>query len=162
MLHDQARAYLDALPADRREALIALCDPLRAHVPAGCEEGMQYGMLAWYQPHSLYHWGYHCDPKQPLPLVMVGNQKGHMAVHLFCLYVNQQGQDQLTADFAAAGKKIDMGKACLRFKKLEDLDLPSLGRAIARISLADFVARYESHLPAKERARRARQSKALS
>ena len=89
-----------------------------AHLPEGYEEMMQYGMIGYVVPHSLYPAGYHCDPKQPLPFAHLGSQKNHMALYLMCVYLDSPIADWFRSAWAASGKKLDMGKACVRFKKL--------------------------------------------
>lgn len=112
---------------------------------------MQYGMIGYYVPHSRYPAGYHCDPKQPLPFVHIGNQKNHMAIYLFCAYGNPAAEAALRDGFAAAGKKLDMGKSCIRFRKVEDLALEPILKVIAGLTVDTFVSRYEAALPASKR-----------
>ena len=80
------KEYLASLPEERRAAISAVRDVIRKHLPEGYEEGMQYGMIGYYVPHSIFPAGYHCDPKQPLPYASLGSQKHHMAIYLMCVY----------------------------------------------------------------------------
>jgi hypothetical protein len=145
-------AYLEGLPADRRAAISAVRDVIRANLDRHYEEGIQYGMIGYYVPHSVYPAGYHTDPKQPLPFAALASQKNHMALYLMGVYCGcAEGADGETADmkwfrdaWARTGKKLDMGKACLRFKKLENLALDVVGEAIRRIPAKTYVARYEA------------------
>lgn len=146
--------YLAALPPDRRAALEAVRAVVNANVPDGVEEGLQYGMIGWYIPHARYPHGYHCDPKQPLPFVGLGSQKAHMAVYLFCAYVDEERAQQLRSAAAERGCKLDMGKSCVRFKKVEELPLDLIGEAIRGAS--DFVERYEAGLPESVKKKRAK------
>src|SRR5262245_60629855 len=84
--------YLASLPDDRRAALSAVRDVILKNLDEDYEEGMQYGMIGYYVPHRVYPAGYHCDPKQPLPFVALGSQKNHMAIHMMCLYMNDERQ----------------------------------------------------------------------
>jgi uncharacterized protein YdhG (YjbR/CyaY superfamily) len=145
-------AYLAAVPEDRRTALEAVRAEINRNLPEGVEEGIQYGMIGWFYPHARYPHGYHCDPAQPLPFASLASQKAHMAVYLFCAYVDGDSAAWLRAEAAARGCKLDMGKSCVRFKKLTDLPLDLIGEAVARSS--DFVARYEAALPAPVIAKR--------
>ncbi|MDP2316807.1 MAG: DUF1801 domain-containing protein [Pseudomonadota bacterium] len=145
-------AYLAGLPADRREALEAVRAEVNRNLPEGVVEGMQYGMIGWYVPHSRYPHGYHCDPKQPLPFASLASQKAHMAVYLFCAYVDGDSAAWIQAEAARRGCKLDMGKSCVRFKKLSDLPLDLIGQAIARSS--NFVEKYEAALPPSVRKKR--------
>jgi hypothetical protein len=146
--------YLDSLPEERRRALSALRETILANLDADVEEGMQYGMIGYYVPHRIYPAGYHCDPKQPLPFAGIASQKNHMSLYLGCVYEGD-GEGEAAAElawlreaWAKAGKKLDMGKACVRFKKLEDLPLEVIAALLRRVTAAVFVERYE-----KERAR---------
>jgi len=138
--------YLASLPEDRRAALSTVRDVIRTHLPEGYEEGMQYGMISYFVPHSLYPAGYHCDPKQPLPFASLASQKNHMAIYLMGLFGDESAKAQFRQAWEEAGKKLDMGKSCIRFKRAEDLALEVLGAAIARMPVADHVARYEALL----------------
>lgn len=145
-------AYLANLPEARRVAIEAVIATIRKSVPKGIEEGIQYGMIGYYVPHSRYPNGYHCDPNEPLPFISLASQKSHMAIYMFCLYLQSEWKEQFVAEYLASpehiasGKKLDMGASCVRFKKLEDLPLRVIGQAIKRIKLKDFIAAYESSI----------------
>lgn len=142
------KEYLAALPADRREAMQKVRETILANLDSGYEEGIQYGMIGYYVPHRVFPAGYHCDPKQPLPFAALGSMKNHMAVHLMCIYGHEEHQEWLRHAWAKTGKRLDMGKGCLRFKKLEDLALGVLGEAIRRVPAAKFIAHYTEALSA--------------
>jgi len=160
-------AYLASLPADRLEALTTLRKLLRGHLDHKYAEGMAYGMIWWSVPHSLYPAGYHCKPEQPLPFLGLASQKGHMSLHLFGLYCDQvDGKPgALLRWFEDAwkksGKKLDMGKACLRFKKLDDLALDVLAELLRRMPCDDFVALYERSFGSARPAKKASASKTV-
>src|SRR5207244_11789327 len=113
--------YLAGLPEDRREALEAVRQVLLENLDKDYEEGMQYGMIGYYVPHRVYPAGYHCDPKQPLPFAGLGSQKNHMALYLMCIYGSETLQQWFREAYLATGKKLDMGKACVRIKWLEHI-----------------------------------------
>lgn len=138
--------YLAELPEDRRQALSAVRETILHHLPEGFEEGMQYGMIGYYVPHRLYPAGYHCNPKEPLPFASLASQKNYMSLYLGCVYGSEAEATWFRDAYLATGKKLDMGKSCVRFKSLEDLPLDVVGQAVARTSLAKFIARYESVL----------------
>ncbi len=140
------KAYLASLPADRRAALEAVRKVMLANLDKDYAEGMQYGMIGYYVPHSVFPAGYHCDPKQPLPFAGLGSQKSHMSLHLMCMYLDTEQGARFRKEWLASGKKLDMGKACVRFKKLDDLPLDVIGKAIARVPAKAYIARYESIL----------------
>ena len=137
-------AYLAELPVDRREALQAVRATILKNLPAGYEEGMQYGMIGYFVPHRVYPPGYHCDPKQPVPFASLGAQKNHMAIYLMCIYSDPEHEKWFRDAWRKTGKKLDMGKSCVRFKKLQDLSLPLIGQAIRRVPVKRFIERYES------------------
>jgi hypothetical protein len=140
--------YLASLPPDRRTAIQAVREVILKNLDDKYVEGMQYGMIGYFVPHSVYPAGYHCDPKQPLPFAGLASQKNHMAVYLMCIYGGAEHEKWLRVEWARTGKKLDMGKSCIRFKKLDDLPLDLIGRAIARVPAKKFIANYESQLAA--------------
>lgn len=143
--------YLASLPDDRRAIVSEVRDAINTRLPEGYEEGMQYGMIGWYVPHSIFPSGYHCDPKQPVPFAGLANQKNHIGIYLFCLYVNENHLAWFTEAFAKTGKKLDMGKSCIRFKKLEDFALDVVAESISRVSVDEFLGHYCSFFPPKEK-----------
>lgn len=136
--------YLAELPEDRREALQKVRKTIRQNLPKGFSEVMQYGMIGYVVPHKLYPAGYHCDPKQPLPYAALASQKNYMALYLMSLYQSPELLQWFTAAYKAAGKKLDMGKSCIRFRKVEDLALEVIGEAFARVTVADYIDGYEA------------------
>jgi hypothetical protein len=145
--------YLAELPPDRRAAISAVRDVILKNLDRDYEEGMQYGMIGYYIPHRVYPAGYHCDPKQPLPFAGLASQKSHMSLYLMGLYigiVDGKPGNEHTAWFQDAwkktGKKLDMGKACVRFKKLDDVPLAVVGESIRRIPAKSYIKNYEAVL----------------
>jgi hypothetical protein len=110
------------------------------NLPDGFEEGMQYGMISYVVPLERYPDTYN---GQALAVASLANQKRHMAIYLMGVYGDEGSQDWLRERWAATGKKLDMGKSCLRFRKLDDLALDVVGEAIARTSVDEFIAMYE-------------------
>ncbi|MBI5432782.1 MAG: DUF1801 domain-containing protein [Planctomycetes bacterium] len=152
--------YLKSLPADRRAAVQAVREVILANLDSDYAEGMQYGMIGYYVPLARYPEGYHCTPKMPLPFAAVASQKNYFSIYLMGLYCGGAdgdggagGADGETADarwfreaWTRTGKKLDMGKACVRFKKLEDVPLEVVGEAIRRLPAKEYIARYEAGL----------------
>lgn len=146
--------YIASLPEDRRAAVEAVRRVILKNLDKDYEEGMQYGMIGYSVPHRVYPAGYHCDPKQPLPFAGLASQKGHMSLYLMGLYCGCGfAGDDITEDskwfrsaWTKAGKKLDMGKACVRFRKLEDVPLDVVGEAIRRIPPKVYIDRYEAEL----------------
>jgi hypothetical protein len=138
--------YLAELPADRRAAVEAVRGVILKNLDKDFEEGMSYGMIGYYVPHRIYPAGYHCDPKQPLPYAGLASQKNHLAIYLMCVYSSTKNAEWFRKEWAKSGKKLDMGKSCIRFKKVEDLALDVVGKAIARVSAKDFIKNVEAVL----------------
>jgi len=138
--------YLNSLPEDRRAAIRAVRDVILKNLDSSYEEGMQYGMIGYYVPHRVYPKGYHADPKQPLPFAALASQKNYMSLYLMSVYcgcVDDSPGNQHAQWFRDAwektGKKLDMGKACIRFKKIDDLPLDLIGEAIRRVPASMYV-----------------------
>lgn len=138
--------YLAELPPDRREAIGALRAVISKNLPKGYEEGMQWGMPSYFVPHSACPAGYHCQPDQPLPFVGLASQKNHMAFYGFCIYTDDALRNRFVEDWKKTGKKLDMGKSCVRFKKLEDVPLKVIGDAVKRVPMKKFIKQYEAQL----------------
>ena len=134
--------YLSGLPAERRAALEAVRRVLLDNLDKDYEEGMQYGMIGYYVPHRVFPAGYHCDPKQPLPFAGLAAQKNHMALYLMCVYGHGPLAEWFREAWEKTGKKLDMGKACIRFKKVEDLALDVIGAAVQRVPVKKYVDSY--------------------
>lgn len=147
-------AYLDTLDADRRALVEAVRRAVNENLDPAFREGMQYGMPAWFLPHDAYPHGYHCDPKQPLPFASVASQKKHVGIYLFCVYADLEAKQQFMDEWKASGCRLDMGAACVRVRKLEEVPLDVLGAAIGRMTAERFVAAYEAALPAAEKKKR--------
>ena len=139
-------AYLKSLPDDRRKALQAIRKVVNDNLDPKVKEAMAYGMPGWVVPLSVYPDGYHCAKDTPLPFASLASQKNHMALYLFCVYSVPGEAERLAEEWKAAGKKLDMGKSCLRFKKLEDVPLEVIGKAVKRMTLKKFIAGYEEAL----------------
>jgi len=140
--------YLEQLPEDRRAAISKVRAVVRKNLPKGFAEQMQYGMIGYVVPHKLYPAGYHCDPKQPLPFAGLASQKNYMSLYVMTAYGDAKTEAWLKEQFKARGKKLDMGKCCIRFKKLDDLPLETIGELIGRVPVAEYIARCESGLRA--------------
>src|SRR5438552_11637552 len=138
--------YLRGLPEDRRAAISTVREVILANLPKGYAERMQYGMISYVVPHSIYPAGYHCKPTDPLPYAMLGSQKNHMAIYLMCVYGDAKTEQWFRKAYQASGKKLDMGKSCVRFKKIEDLPLDVIGQVVARVPVKNYIARVEEIL----------------
>lgn len=143
--------YLATLPEGRREAVEAVRAVILKNLDKDYEEGMQYGMIGYYVPHRAYPSGYHCDPKQPLPFASLASQKNFFAVYLMSIYSDPDELAWFQAAWGRTGKKLNMGKSCVRFKRIEDVALEVVGEAIRRMPAKKYIAQYESVLAATKR-----------
>ena len=159
------KAYLQSLPSDRRAAISAVREVILKNLDPSNEEGMQYGMIGYYVPHLVYPKGYHVDPKQPLPFAALASQKNYMSLYLMSVYcgcVADTPENQHAHWFCDAcektGKTLDMGKACIRFKKLDDLPLDVIGEAIRRVPASMYIEFCEAVLKHKATPARAQEN----
>jgi hypothetical protein len=133
--------YVAGLPPERREAISAVRDVIRRNLPQGFAEGMQFGMIGYYVPLERFGDTYN---GQPLGLAALANQTNHMALYLNNVYGDPATERRFRERFAASGKKLDMGKSCVRFTKLDALPLVVIGQTIAETDLESFLERYQA------------------
>jgi len=133
--------YLAELPDDRRAIVDAVRSTILGHLPEGFEENVTYGMLGYVVPLDRYPDTYN---GQPLSAVALANQKHHVAVYLMGVFADDAQREWFVDAWADTGKKLDMGKSCVRFKNLDDVALEVLGTAVARVTPEDLIAAYES------------------
>lgn len=129
--------YLKALPPERRKALSEVRKVVLKHLPKGYEETIGWGMITYQVPLSIQPRTYN---GKPLMYLALASQKNYMALHLMCTYVNRERDAWFRARFKASGKKLDMGKGCLRFRKIEDLPLDVIGELIASTPVEEYAA----------------------
>ena len=142
--------YISKVPGDRKEAMSKLRQTILKNLSKGFSEGMNYGMIGYFVPHSLYPPGYHCDPKQPLPFMNIASQKNFIAVYHMGLYAKKELLDWFTKEYPKhTNKKLDMGKSCLRFKKVEDIPYKLIGELTKKMSAAEWIKIYEANFKRK-------------
>lgn len=137
--------YLASLPEDRRAALETLRKVFAENMDPLFEEGMQYGMIGYYLPHRVYPAGYHCDPKQPLPFAGMASQKNHLSLYLMCLYSEAADLRWFSSEWAKTGLKLDMGRCCIRFRRIEDVALNVVAALLRRVTAKAYVEHYEGN-----------------
>jgi hypothetical protein len=140
--------FLAQLPDDRRAVLQAVRQAILDNLDKDYHEGMQYGMISYSVPHHVFPAGYHCDPTQPLPFAHLASQKNHMALYMLGLYASPAQEQWFREAWLQTGRKLDMGKSCVRFKRLEDVALDVIGEAIRRMPAHAYIQQYESNLKA--------------
>ncbi len=133
--------YLHELPDDRREALEAIRETILANLPDGYVEAMNWGMIAYEVPLETFPDTYN---KKPLMYAALASQKNHMALYLSAVYAEDEAREWFVDSYKATGKKLDMGKSCVRFKTLEQLPLDLVGDAIKRTPVEDFIGIHEA------------------
>ena len=132
--------YLKELSPDRRESISTVRNLILKYLPNGYVETMLYGMISYVIPLKRYPITYN---KKPLTLVSLASQKNYMALYLMNVYGDKGEEMRFKEGFLASGKKLDMGKSCVRFRSLDDLPLRLIGETISRTSVAQFIERYE-------------------
>ena len=146
------KGYLDSLPDDRRRALTAVRQVIRKNLPTGIVETMNWGMISYEIPLKTYPDTYN---GQPLMYAALGSQKNHMAVYLTAIYGSEALRARFEDAYRASGKKLDMGKSCVRFKTVDALPLDVIGEAIASCTVEQYIAGFEK-AQADSRAARAK------
>lgn len=137
--------YIAQIPEERKEPIKKLQKVIKENLPNGFEEQIQYGMIGYVVPHSIYPDGYHCDPKIPLPFMNIASQKNFIAVYSSALYAKKELMDWFVAEFPKHCKrKLDMGKSCVRFKKIEEIPYELIGELTSKMSVKEWISIYES------------------
>ena len=137
--------YLSELPEDRKEPVKLLRQQILDNLPKGVEERMSYGMLGYVIPHSVYPDGYHCTPENPLPFMNLASQKNFVAVYSMVLYAKKDLMEWFVSEYSKRCKyKLDMGKSCIRFKRMHDIPYDLIGELTSKVSTEEWIAIYES------------------
>ncbi len=131
-------------PEDRKDVMGKMRQTILESLPKGFEEGVGYGMILYFVPHTIYPAGYHCDPKQPLPFVSLASQKNFIALYHMGLYADPALLFWFTEKYkATVSSKLDMGKSCIRFKKMTDIPFELIGELMTKISVESWIETYE-------------------
>ncbi len=139
--------YIDSLPADRKKPMEELRKVIKKNLDKTYSEGIGYGMLSYCVPLKVYPAGYHCDPKLPLGYMMLASQKNFIAIHHMGIYANKKLLDWFVKEYPKHSKsKLDMGKACIRFKKMDDIPYKLIGELAGKLSAKEWIAHYENAL----------------
>jgi Domain of unknown function (DU1801) len=136
--------YIDELPDDRKQAITAIREAILGNLPQGFQEIMNYGMLGYVVPHSIYPGGYHCTPNLPLPFMGLASQKNFIALYHMGIYADKGLFEWFTAEYPKHCKtKLDIGKSCIRFKKIDDVPVKLIGELASKMSVQEWIALYE-------------------
>ncbi|MDP5000810.1 MAG: DUF1801 domain-containing protein [Flavobacterium sp.] len=137
--------YINEAPEDRREALQKLRNVILENLPEGFQECISYGMVGYVVPHAIYPKGYHCSPELPLPFMSFASQKNSINFYHMGIYAQPELYDWFVSEYPKYSKqKLDIGKSCIRIKKPENIPFELIGELVKKITVADWIATYES------------------
>jgi len=139
--------YIAQIPEERKKAFQKLRETVRKNLPKGFEEGIQYKMIGFYVPHSRYPDGYHCDPKLPLPFMSIASQKNFVGFYHMGMYAKKELLDWFVEEYPKhCDTKLDMGKSCVRFKKIDAIPYELIAELCKKMSPKEWIEIYESNL----------------
>lgn len=139
--------YIEAIPEERREVMQQLREVIQHNLPKGFSEVISYGMIGYVVPHEIYPDGYHCDPKLPLPFMNIASQKNFIAVYHSGIYANQALMDWFLSEYPNYVKtKLDMGKSCIRFKKIDQIPMKLIGELASKLTPQQWIELYEKNV----------------
>ncbi|OAD46436.1 DUF1801 domain-containing protein [Polaribacter atrinae] len=139
--------YINQALEERKESLNKLRKTILENLPNGFEEGIQYGMIAYYVPHSLYPKGYHCTPKEPLPFMSFASQKNSINLYHMGIYAVPEIYNWFVNEYPKHCKrKLDMGKSCIRFKKIEEIPFELISQLCQKITVDKWIEIYETNI----------------
>ncbi|GGG03450.1 hypothetical protein GCM10010912_55160 [Paenibacillus albidus] len=142
---DSPEEYISQLPEERKEAMEKLRRTIKDKLPAGYQETMSYGMLTYVVPHSLYPPGYHVNPQQPLPFISIASQKNFIALYHLGLYMYPELLEWFLGEYPKhVQTKLDMGKSCVRFKKVGSIPYDLIGELSGKITVEEYISMYET------------------
>jgi len=136
--------YLNNIPEERKVAMNKLRKAILDNLSNGFSEELSYGMVGYVVPHSIYPAGYHCSPELPLPFVSIASQKNFIAFYHMGMYANEELLNWFVREYPKHCKrKLDMGKSCIRFKKVDEIPYSLLGELITKMTVQDWIDTYE-------------------
>jgi uncharacterized protein YdhG (YjbR/CyaY superfamily) len=138
--------YIDELPEERKEVIKKLRDIVLKNIPEGFKEEMNYGMIGYVVPHSIYPDGYHTTPELPLPFTNIASQKNHIALYHMGVYASKELLSWFQEEYAKRSKtKLDMGKSCIRWKKPEHIPYDLIAELMQKMTVDDMIKLYEEN-----------------
>lgn len=139
--------YINSLPDERQVPFQKLREIILKNLPDGFEEKMSYGMIGYVVPHTIYPNGYHCNPNLPLPFINIASQKNFVALYHMGIYTDKKLFDWFVSEFPKhSSSKLDMGKSCIRFKKMDQIPYELLGELVSRITPNMWIDIYENEI----------------
>lgn len=147
---DSVKDYISQLPEDRKAPVEKLRKTVQENLPNGFEQGILYKMIGFYVPHTTYPDGYHCNPKDPLPFINIASQKNFVALYHSGIYAKKELHDWFVAEYPKHCKyKLDMGKSCIRFKKMEDIPYQLISELATKMTVEEWIDIYEKAIKRK-------------
>ncbi|MGJ8591696.1 MAG: DUF1801 domain-containing protein [Aquaticitalea sp.] len=144
---DTPEAYIEQVPEERKDSLKKLRQIINANLSEGFQEGIQYGMIGYFVPHSKYPNGYHCKPEEPLPFMSFASQKNSVNLYHMGLYAKKELHNWFVSEYPKHSKrKLDMGKSCIRFKNLEDIPFELIGELTSKMTADEWIDIYETNI----------------
>lgn len=147
---DSPEDYISQLPVERQEAVAKIRETVLNNLPKGFKEQMSYGMLGFVVPHAIYPDGYHCDPKLPLPFINIASQKNFVALYHSGIYAKPELYDWFVSEYPKhVQTKLDMGKSCIRFKKMDTIPYQLIAELCKMITVTEWINIYETAIKTK-------------
>ena len=141
------KAYLEEIPEERKIAFTKLRETILENIPKGFVEQMSYGMIGYVVPHSIYPGGYHCEPKLPLPFIAIASQKNFIALYHMGIYAKPELLNWFVSEYPKnSTQKLDMGKSCIRFKKMDQIPFELIAELAQKMSVQELITCYESQI----------------
>ena len=139
--------YITELSDERKETINTLRKTILKNIPSGFVEEMNYGMIGYVVPHSLYPDGYHCNPKLPLPFINIASQKNFIAIYHMGIYTNPALLKWFVDEFPKhSSLKLDMGKSCIRFKKIDKIPYALIAELVQKMTVNEWINCFESQI----------------
>jgi uncharacterized protein YdhG (YjbR/CyaY superfamily) len=137
--------YLSKVPEEKKEAFFKLRETVLKHIPDGFDERMSYGLIGYVVPHETFPDGYHCDPKLPLPFLNIAVQKNFIGFYHMGLYANNELTQWFVDEYAKQCKyKLDMGKSCVRLKRMDDIPYDLIAELLEKMSMQEWIKNYQA------------------
>lgn len=144
---DSPEDYIKQVPEERQNTLKKLRKSINDNLPKGFQEGIQYGMIGYFVPHTKYPDGYHCKPQEPLPFMSLASQKNSINLYHMGIYAKKELHDWFITEFPKHSKrKLDMGRSCIRFKNMDDIPFELIGELTSKMTADEWIDLYETNL----------------
>lgn len=138
--------YIQQIPIERQEVFKNIIETINQHLPSGFESTIGYGMVNWVVPLETYPAGYHCAPGSPLPFLALASQKNFIALYHMGMYADEKLLQWFVEEYPKHSKrKLDMGKSCIRFKKMDDIPLELIGELVKKMTVEQWIELYEKN-----------------